>query len=103
MHQVQKVYSDTMKEEVQRALLDRMLTAIEKEEVTLAETKIIANYVLDNMDKLTTYTEMLEFLRNLQKKWPIFTTVEKHYEQGSSQSKEKIVIDRLASYLNKLN
>lgn len=110
MHQVQKVYNDTMKEEVQRALVDRILNALEKHEIDLVEMKVIANYILDNLEPVKEHAQLLDFLKNLQKKWSIFATVEKQYEHASSQftvhssqAKEKIVIDRLASYLNKLN
>lgn len=60
------------KKELESAIVDKIIDALEHEVITQADTATISDYVLTHIDTLTHELEVQVFLKNLSEKWKIF-------------------------------
>ncbi len=88
------------KSEIEEMLAKIILDAYEKSQLGYEEMKKAAAYILDHIDKIQNNSDLLYFLENLSAYWPIFKkvlTIEKN--KTSQKTKEKEIINKLASYI----
>lgn len=100
MDQKPQVFDENLKKEVEKALVEKIISALESKQINLAQMKIVANYILDNIDSIKNYSQFILFLENLQKQWPIFIDIYVFYKNKSSQEKEKMIINKLSNYID---
>lgn len=63
------------KKEVQRRIMDTLLTAYEKLEITKADFDEISKFILEKDPAIQTHHDLIVFLRELTGKWKIFSFV----------------------------
>lgn len=66
-------FSEAQREDLQQRIVLTLLGCYEKGMIDENEIPLVADFVLDNMYKVHTYNEVMEFLRVLSSKWNIFT------------------------------
>lgn len=103
MDKSSKIVDEKLKEEVKRSLLEKIIVGLELKRMDLAQKKESAGYILDRMDAIKDYTELVLFLDALQQRWPIYTDVYNLFKNRFYKDKEKDVINKLTSYIHKLN
>lgn len=86
--------------EIYNILADAMIDGIEKMEISEDESKKSAEYILQNLDPIKTQSELLTFLEQLCKTWPIYNNV--YYKLLNEQ---KVVEDqgKIAEVENSIN
>jgi acyl-CoA reductase-like NAD-dependent aldehyde dehydrogenase len=60
------------KKKLEEAVVETMITALEKEKITEEELPTISNFVLDKVDSAQNIHDLEVFLEELVKKWEIF-------------------------------
>ncbi len=73
------------RQKIKRSVIEAMIDALEKENLTESDIPEIGKFVLDRIENINTHDELVKFVGELATKWPIF----KHIE-----SAEKVVADR---------
>ncbi|MBI3984894.1 MAG: hypothetical protein HY344_03030 [Candidatus Levybacteria bacterium] len=63
------------KKEVQRRIMDTLLTAYEKLEINRADFDEISKFILERDPTIQTHHDLIVFLRELTAKWKIFSFV----------------------------
>lgn len=63
------------KNHIGTSLARRFADALAQEVITADQAAEIAEYVLENIDKAKNAAELVDFLEELCKKWPLFTPV----------------------------
>jgi hypothetical protein len=91
------------KKELQQLLVDTLLNALEEEKITVTEMREASNYILENMESIATPFEYVEFLDKLTQKWNVFNDALKQYKDQMHQDHEKLVMDKLSSFIGKVN
>lgn len=71
---VDSISVDRIKE-IYEILLDAMIDGIEKMEISEEESKKSAEYILQHLDSIKTQVELIVFLEQLCKSWPIYNNV----------------------------
>lgn len=91
---IDSVYRD----KVGKDLTFRLTAVMEKEQVSEEESRIIADVILTELDKVQTQEQMLQFLSELSQKWPFFAdvlTLEKGAAQTEEEGKETVKVEEL--------
>ena len=91
--------------EFKKTLVNELLNALEKKELSQQEVRDIANYTLDNLKDDTDEEALGVFLENLAAKWPLFEPlnhVNKAKASVDSPEKEQEVISKLEQYIKSL-
>ncbi len=86
-------------DKIKEDLAEQILLAMEKNLVTMPQSKDIANYILDQMKKVTNYQELTLLLDDLRNKWVFFTNTHTIYKNKVQSEQEKKIIDKLGNYL----
>lgn len=97
------IVGNKLKKEVKDFLLDRIITDLQSGKMDLIAKKESARFILKNMSLVKNYQDLILFLETLKSRWPNFTDVYNIYKNRFYQEKEKVIIDKLTSYLHKLN
>jgi VIT1/CCC1 family predicted Fe2+/Mn2+ transporter len=92
---------ESLKKEIQTALVTNILNALEANKITVVEMKEISNYLLDNMVQVKYNSQLLELLESLKGKWPVLEDTYKIYKNKLLVEKEKLVMQRLANLVRK--
>ena len=103
MDQNSAIFDDNLKNEVKKNLIMKIITGLELKQVSLAQKKDSANFILDHIDTIKDYSKFILFMDELKSKWPFFLDTYNLYKNKFYQEKEKAVIDRLTNYIHKLN
>jgi len=61
--------------DVENRIVDTLIGSLDKEMIETTEVPHVASYVLDNLYGVTTHDELMQFLRDVSAKWPIFTNL----------------------------
>lgn len=64
------------KEEIERRIVKIITSSLEKNSISEADLPTIAQFVLENLDGVTTNDQLFDFLSELSLRWPIFENVE---------------------------
>ncbi len=91
---IDSVYRD----KVGKDLTLRLTGVMEKEQITQEESRVIADVILTELDKVQTQEQMLQFLSALSQKWPFFSdvlTLEKGVAQIEEEGRETVKVEEL--------
>lgn len=64
---------ENVKKLIEQHVVERMISALDREEIDENEVPLIADFVLKGVDSITNEDEKMAFLRELAGKWRIFT------------------------------
>lgn len=87
------IITEEFREKIYKELAEVMLHGLESGQVSVEDSKKLSIFVLDRMDNLKTYGELVSFLQELVNKWPVFKTVSLQLQddlQDESFKEEKI-------------
>lgn len=76
------------KTEIQRQIIQAMIQGIESNTFDYSQVHLVANFALEELEKVTTHSELVAFLEKLNQKWPIFAKVG-NAEMGKVIEKQK--------------
>lgn len=79
----------TYKKHVESTLVDLMIDAYEKKQLTDKDIKAIAREVLKYMDRIKNHDEIIGFLSELSLRWPLFSPLAQIEEAKLKQAIEK--------------
>lgn len=79
------------KEEVQRKIVESIISGLENNLLTKEELPVTADFVLERMDKIASHEELINFVSELSSRWTVFANIAK-LEQGEvkEQKEDKI-------------
>lgn len=80
-------FTQEHKEKIERQILEIMANALDSGQLTTEDSSVVANFVLDRIDKVANHQELLEFLGVLGEKWPVFSTLK---EQGEGKIQDSV-------------
>jgi len=63
------------KTQIQRQIIQAMIQGIESNTFDYRQVYLVANFALEELEKVTTHPELVTFLEKLTQKWPIFAKV----------------------------
>lgn len=69
------------KQKIEEEITEELTRRYEEKKLTDNDARIIARFILANIDKIHSGKDLLKFLRELSGKWPIFTNIYE-IEQG---------------------
>lgn len=87
------------KKEVQRRIMEALLSPYEKGEITRADFDEISKFILERDPNILTHNDLVVFLRDLTAKWNIFSsvlTLENEEVSNVEQNKAAEKIEELA-------
>lgn len=90
----------TQKKEIEKELVEKIITALEQKQIILVQMKEISNFILDSMDQIKDNSQLLIFFETLKNKWNIFEDTYAIYKNKLNQDKEKMVIDKLSHFIS---
>jgi len=93
-------FDDLFKKQLSKELVQQIIYGLETKQLNLLQMKASASYVLDNLNKIKEQSQLIAFLENLKSQWPVYTNLYTIYKNKLSQNREKIVLDKLTSYIN---
>lgn len=64
------------KKQLEKMIIDTLVEALEKKKLTEPELQTVSAYVLENIDKIQIHHDLVIFVDQLSKKWPIFQNIE---------------------------
>ncbi len=99
MDQNPGVFDENLKKEVEKFLVEKIITALEAKQINIAQMKESSAYILDNIVPVKNYSDFILFLEKLKSKWSIFTEVFGLYKNKFYKDKEKVMINRLSQYI----
>jgi len=103
MDQNSAVIDEKIKEDVRSSLLQKIILGLETNQMNLVQKRQSAAFILDNFDSINSYKDLIFFLDSLKVRWAIFTDVCNIFKNKYYQEKEKDVINKLTSYIHRLN
>jgi hypothetical protein len=83
-------------------LLDAMIIALEKGEMTVDDSKTSSKKIVRNLDRIENHTELLLFLQSLADKYPAYKSVYINIMQEELAHKDEQKLTELKSKLQKL-
>ncbi|MBI2641007.1 hypothetical protein HYW87_00200 [Candidatus Roizmanbacteria bacterium] len=99
MDQGKKNLDDQLKSQLKKNLVDAMVLGLQTKQLTFKEMRASANFILDSMENMSSYTELVLFLEGLKKQWPVYGNILTLYKSKLYEEKEKILIDKLSTYI----
>ena len=67
-----QVFSDGQKDEIYKKFTDALVFALENNQITVVESELSSDFVLQNLDEVTSQESLLIFLKDLSVMWPAF-------------------------------
>ena len=95
----QPIIDSNFREEVEKFMVDKILSAIEIDQLDMSQMKSAANKILDNIDNLKNYGELITFLQSMKDEYPVLVEVYNLYKNKFYQDQEKDVINKLSQYI----
>lgn len=95
MHPIDKAYKDKIGERLTRELANGLTDGT----VTEEEAAEIATYILENLNKTKDSSEILNFLEEFVKKWPIFEPILNLEQANTIDKKEDVAIQQAESLI----
>ena len=81
------------KKKIYNDIVEVIITALEKNELSSSEIPKIANFVLVQIDAVNNHEDLITFLKNLSNKWPIFENIEEIEKGEVKDQKEEEVAE----------
>lgn len=82
------------KKKLEENILNTVLVNLDKGTLKEEELSAIASFALPRIDQLTSYNELLQFVRDLSLKWPIFKNLETISEGALEDVNEDFVAEQ---------
>ncbi|MDO8461131.1 MAG: hypothetical protein Q7S38_01670 [bacterium] len=76
------------KEDLQKKIVESIISGLENNLLTKEELPVIADLVLEGMDKISSHEELTSFINELSLKWPIFLNIAK-LEEGEKREQQE--------------
>lgn len=73
-------FTESHKKEIEKQIVEAIITSLDKDNLKTTELPNIANFVLERIDNIKTHNELILFLGELARIWPVFvnlTAIEK--------------------------
>jgi len=102
MDQNSQVFDEVLKKDVKKNLVDAIILSLQTKRMSFREMRESANYILDNIDSPKNYSDLILFLNELKTEWPQYSNVSALYKNKFYKEKEKVLINRLSSYINSI-
>ena len=67
--------SEEHKKEVERRIMETIISSLEKSELTESQYQEISAFILEKIDSVKTHHDLMVFLRDLTAKWSVFSFV----------------------------
>jgi len=80
-------FTQEHKDAIERKILEILANALDAGQIENEEAPDVARFVLDRIDKVTNQKELIEFLGELNEKWPVFSTLK---EQGEGEIQDSV-------------
>lgn len=84
---------DDHKKQVEKMIIETIVTALENNKLTELQLSPIADYILERIDVIQNHTQLVAFVAELALKWPVFRNIE-DIEKGEEK---RLSEDRAAS------
>lgn len=81
------------KEEVEKNIVEVVIAELKGNNLEQSELPLIADFVLEKIDKIEKQDELLNFLQELSSRWPIFSKIEA-LEKGKVKDSEEDQVTR---------
>ena len=95
-------FNFTKKREVERQLIETILSAYENKQLNYDEMKEASSYILRHIDTIRSGADFLNFIRGLVDHWKVFKNILVLEEADITKLKEQAVISKLSSYISSL-
>ncbi|MCX6730527.1 MAG: hypothetical protein NTZ55_01640 [Candidatus Roizmanbacteria bacterium] len=103
MSALDSTVTDEVRKSVYDDLADLMIGALEREELSISDTKQSAAFILSTLDTIQNETELIEFLRSLGTKWKSYAVelvkFEGKKQQFADEAKIKEIQGRLSQFI----
>jgi hypothetical protein len=86
------------KQAIEQKIVDALAKGLEEQKLTEAQLPEISNYVLSQIDQITTHDQLIGFLSHLSLKWPLF----QHIAQEEEGKLKKVVETNIAQDMVRL-
>lgn len=90
---------EAYKNKIGERVVRRIAQALKDKEISLEEASTMASYLLGNIDKAKDNLQLLNFLEEMAKKWPIFSNILTAEQGEIADKKEKIAIEQASSLI----
>lgn len=91
------------RKELQQLLVDTILAALDKEEITASDMREASGFIVERMEGVQNDIEYIDFLKELSSKWAIFKDITAQYKEKIYKKNEQLVMDKLSSLIGKAN
>lgn len=99
----ENVFSEEDRKKIYDELADLMIDGMEKGLLSGPESKISAQFILDNLEMIKTHEEFKKFLSDLSKKWtvylPAYTKIKESISKQEDDKKLKEITDKLNQFV----
>lgn len=75
---------------IEQQIVDTVTEHLEKNKISTEDARQMSVFVLDHIDTITSHPQLIQFLRQMAQKWPIFGPVyeiERGFQQRAHESK----------------
>ncbi len=89
------------RESLYKDLADAMMEALDKGEIEVEDSEASSQFVLDHLDSVQTKADLVNFLKELGERWPIYNTIGmKYITTDADQNKIDSIQDQLTNITN---
>lgn len=68
-------FTEERKKNLENNLVETMLAGLDREEITQEDLPVIATFILDRIDTITSQDDLMQFLRDIAAQWQIFSRI----------------------------
>ena len=98
-----QVFSDGQKDEIYKKFTDALVFALENNLITVEESELSADFVLQNIDEVTSKESLLIFLDDLSCKWPAYKNLYLKEKGEETAVEDQTKIAEIQSNLDNLS
>ena len=95
-------FSDEERKRIYDQLVDVMVKAMERGEMSPDDARPSATFILDGLEKVQTHEELEVFLNTLVRQWPGYAPVLTFLQGEETEQQEQVQIDEIKSKLSSL-
>lgn len=81
------------RDSIERSIVEIVISSLEQGVLPESELPLIADFILESLDAITTQTQLVSFLENLTRRWNIFSQLELSEKGKYIQAADKEVAD----------
>lgn len=98
-----QVFSEEQKNEIYKKFTDALVFALENNLITVEESELSADFVLQNIDEVTSKESLLIFLDDLSCKWPAYKNLYLKEKGEETAVEDQTKIAEIQSNLDNLS